>query len=407
MLTIPVVVLSCHTTGLGIIRALGSMGVPVIVVQYNNSDMGQASKFVKEIILSPHPEKSPIQFLENLVVCAKKYPQSLLIPADDETLQIVSRNKKDLSHYFTVTCTDWAITELFLDKRKTYALAETAGVPAARTYVPKSVDDLKAYGRGIEFPCLVKPCFSHKYFELFRKKMVIVNGMDQMLAAYLEASSAGVEVMVQEFIPGDDRQGVNYNSYFVNGTPLVEFTALKIRLSPPFIGVPSVVVSGNVPEVLDLGRKILGAMNYEGYSCTEFKRDARDGVFKLMEVNGRHNRSTSLAIQCGINFPWIQYRHLSGGEIPGHCTARSGVYWIDEFKDIPKIFGGELVRSASYSKFFVPYLHPHVFSVFNWSDPLPFLKRCSDGVKIAAQHLCTILGRKTDSGFRIGKDTTI
>ena len=386
----PVVILSCHTTGLGVIRALGSMGVPVIVVQYSKGDMGQVSKFVKEKFVAPHPEKSPDRFLEILVVCGKKYPGSILIPADDDTLQIVSRNKKDLSRYFTVACTDWTIAELFLDKKKTFALAEKSGVPVARTYIPTSIDDLIDRGRGIGFPCLVKPCFSHRYFEIFRKKMVIVNDMDQMIAAYREASEAGVEVMVQEFIPGDDQQGVNYNSYFVNGAPLVEFTAFKVRLSPPCIGIPSVVISRQIPEVLGLGRKILKAMNYEGYSCTEFKRDARDGVFKLMEVNGRHNRSTSLAVQCGINFPWIQYRHLVGEEMPTPRNARSGVYWIDEFKDVPKIFGGAKERSTSYSKFFLPYIHPHVFSVYSWSDPLPFLKRGWDGVKIAARHLSSI-----------------
>lgn len=387
MLKRPVVILSCHTTGLGVIRALGSMGVPVIVVQYNKGDMGQVSKFVKEIVIAPHPDKSPDQFIDILVICGKKYPGSILIPADDETLQIVSRNKVDLSRYFTVACTDRTISELFLDKKKTYALAEKSGVPVGRTYVPASVDDLINHSRGMEFPCLVKPCFSHRYFEIFRKKMVIVNDMNQMIAAYREASEADVEVMVQEFIPGDDQQGVNYNSYFVNGAPLVEFTAFKVRLSPPCIGVPSVVVSRQIPEVLDLGRKILVAMNYDGYSCTEFKRDARDGVFKLMEVNGRHNRSTSLAVQCGINFPWIQYRHLVGEEMPALRTARSGVYWIDEFKDVPKIFGGAQERTTPYSSFFVPYIKPHVFSVFNWSDPLPFLKRCGDGVKMAARYL--------------------
>ena len=381
------------------------MGVPVIVVQYNKGDMGQVSKFVKEIVHAPHPDESPDRFIETLVVCGKKYPQSLLIPADDETLQIVSRNKKDLSRYFTVTCTDWEITELFLNKRKTYALAEKSGVQVARTYVPTSVDDLNAYARGMEFPCIVKPCFSHRYYEIFRKKMVIVNDMDQMIAAFREASDAGIEVMVQEFIPGDDQQGVNYNSYFADGTPLVEFTAFKVRLSPPIIGIPSVVVSRHVPEVLYLGRKILVAMNYEGYSCTEFKRDARDGVFKLMEVNGRHNRSTSLAVRCGINFPWIQYRHLVGKEMSGHRTARSGVYWIDEFKDVPKIFAGAQERSTSYSKFFLPYIHPHVFSVFNWSDPLPFLKRCGDGAKIAARLL--LRHPRQENASRIGQDRKI
>ncbi|MBP2676827.1 MAG: hypothetical protein H6Q84_3667, partial [Deltaproteobacteria bacterium] len=31
----------------------------MIVVQYNKGDMGQVSKFVKEIVHAPHPDESP------------------------------------------------------------------------------------------------------------------------------------------------------------------------------------------------------------------------------------------------------------------------------------------------------------------------------------------------------------
>ena len=385
----PVIILSCHTVGLGLVRAFGKMGLPVIVAHYSKGDMGQVSKFVKEIISSPHPGKSPEGFLQSLLECGKRYPGSLLVPADDETLHVVSRNKKNLSQRFTVACTDWEVTELFLDKRNTYRLASLAGVPVPRTYVPSSLDEVSRLGREMEFPCLVKPCFSHRYFEIFRNKMRIVRNAEEMLSAYREASEVDIKVMLQEFIPGPDSQGVNYNSYIVNGVPLVEFTASKVRLAPPSIGIPCVVVSRHVPEVVELGRKILGAMKFEGFSCTEFKRDARDGIFKLMEVNGRHNRSLSLAIECGVNFPWIQYRHLMEGEAPEPQAARTDLYWIDEFKDLPRFFGGSRENNASHSSFFTPYLRPHVFSVFDRRDPLPFLKRCGDAVRVGSNHIAS------------------
>lgn len=40
------VVLSSHTAGLGVIRALGYMGVPLTVFYYNKLDMGYVSRFV-------------------------------------------------------------------------------------------------------------------------------------------------------------------------------------------------------------------------------------------------------------------------------------------------------------------------------------------------------------------------
>ena len=58
-------------------------------------------------------------------------------------------------------------------------------------------------------------------------------------------------------------------------------------------------------------------------------------VFKLLEVNGRHNLSSLLSIRCGLNFPWISYRHLTTGELPRPVRPRTGLYWIDETQDIP------------------------------------------------------------------------
>ena len=55
--------LSSHTIGLGLIRALGQMGVPIIVVYYNKHDMGYVSKYVKKKIYASHPEKYEKEFL--------------------------------------------------------------------------------------------------------------------------------------------------------------------------------------------------------------------------------------------------------------------------------------------------------------------------------------------------------
>lgn len=96
----------------------------------------------------------------------------------------------------------------------------------------------------------------------------------------------------------------------------MEFTAVKVRGGPPTVGSRRVLENRFVPELLAPGRVIVRGMGLSGYACADFKRDPRDGRFKLMEVNGRHNLSTALAVRRGIAFPWIQYRHLMHGVLP-------------------------------------------------------------------------------------------
>lgn len=380
---VPALVLGAHTVGLGVIRALGSMGVPVIAARYDERDMGHVSRYVAESMRVPHPADREDDFIASLLECAPRLEGAFLLPSTDAALVAVSRHKRELERRYVVGCTDWDVTELFIDKKRTYARAQEVGVPAPRTAVPRCIEDVERYALTARYPCLVKPSEGHRYFDRFRKKMVKADDLDQLLAAYREATGAGFEVMLQEFIPGDPSQGANYNSYSCAGETLVEFTAAKIRNAPRDTGSPCCNVSARIPEVLGPGRRILQAMGFSGYACTEFKKDPRDGVYKLMEVNGRHNLSSLLAVRCGINFPWIHYRHLVYDELPSACDYQTGIYWIDILRDLSVSPGYLFEERCSLARYLRPYLGPHVFAVPDRADPRPFRDQCGRLAKTA------------------------
>ena len=374
----PAIILSSHNTGLSVIRSLSAVNVPIVVVCYSKRDMGYVSKYVKEVIWTPHPENKEGEFIELLMGNGERYKGSMLIPCDDETLVAVSKHKELLGKYFIVACTEWSVTERLIDKQYTYELAETIGVPCPRTIMPSIPGDLEQRCAGLHYPCLVKPCQSHKYLAQFNIKMRKVEDYDHLRQMHQEASDVGLEVVIQEYIPGDDSHSVNYNSYFWDREPLVEFTAVKVRQSPPSFGVPRVVMSKDISEIIEPGRAFLKGLGYYGYSCTEFKKDPRDGIYKLMEVNGRYNRSGILSTRCGINFPALEYQHLLHGVAPKRSNFIKGIYWIDSTKDIftsIKYFFREGFSLVDYIK---PYCKPNIYAVLDEKDIRPFLKRCFD-----------------------------
>jgi predicted ATP-grasp superfamily ATP-dependent carboligase len=377
-MTIPAIVISSHTIGLSLIRSLGMMGIPVFVFYYNKRDMGYVSKFVLRRIRIPHPETKETEFIELLLSHGKYLNGGVLFAADDSTLKIISKNKITLSKYYTITCPDWEIIEKIVDKKHTYALAESIGISAPKTVYPKSLIEADKFSKQLNYPCIVKPCQSHLYFEVFRKKMKKVYNSDQLLAAYREASEKGLETMLQELIPGDDSQGANYNSYFVEGRPLIEFTAQKCRLSPPEFGIPRVVKSAYIPEIIEPGRKILQSLGFNGYSCTEFKKDSRDGKYKFMEVNGRHNRSGLLAVKCGINFPHIEYQHKVEGLLQNANCFKKNIYWVDEVQDVFSSLRHFKNEKYSIREYLRPYFRANIFAVFSINDFKPILKRLYD-----------------------------
>jgi predicted ATP-grasp superfamily ATP-dependent carboligase len=300
-------------------------------------------------------------------------------------LAAVSRNKAVLEQHYIVACTEWDITRLFIEKRHTYALAEKVGVPAPKTLIPHSVEQVEEYAQNIEFPCLVKPSQSHLFYAHFGCKMFEVQNVDEMIAIFKQSDEAGLEVMLQEYIPGEDADGANYNSYFWDGRPLAEFTAKKIRNGPPWFGSTRVAISKWIPEVIEPGRRITEAMGFYGFSCTEFKKDSRDGVYKLLEVNGRHNLSSSLAVRCGMNFPWLEYRHLVEGELPGKSDFEKGIYWIDTFRDVGYTFKHLRQERYSLAYYLRPYLGPRVFAIIDRQDPRPFFQKCQNSLSGATR----------------------
>lgn len=373
--TVPAIILSANIIALGMIRALGIQGVPLVVAHYEPSDIAHLSRYVTKLLVTPHPEKDEEGFITRLMELPSEWEGAVIMPASDETVLATARNKERLSRRFRVACPDYSVICQVIDKQLTYPLAAAAGVKIPFTLIPKSLDEVEGFSNKEFFPCLLKPAQSHLFYACFGTKMFFVETQSQLLDGYHRAAKAGLEMMIQEYIPGVDNKVANYNSYSVAGKPLVEFTADHIRNAPPWFGSPRVVCSRQIDKLFEPGRRMLQALNYTGYACMEFKRDARDGEYKLMEVNGRHNRSTLLAVRCGINFPWLEYRHQAYGDLPQAQTFQSGVYWIDITRDIfysLKHHRDEGYALSDYSK---PYLKPHIFAICNWRDPRPFLKR--------------------------------
>ena len=157
-------------------------------------------------------------------------------------------------------------------------------------------------------------------------------------------------------------------------------TAHKLRSFPNEIGSPRLVLSKDIPDVAASGAKLLRALDVHGFANVEFKYDPRDGAFKLMEVNCRHNLSAALAIRCGIDFPHIEYEHLVHGRRPVGCRAEPGVYWIGLFNDLAE--GAKLMaRGQASLSYLRPYVHPHVFDFLDLHDPRPFGRLVADRFK--------------------------
>ena len=147
-----VIVASGSTHALGV-PSLGRQGVPVTVVSYDRRDIATSWRFTRDVIRAPHPDKDEAAFVKVLLEAAHRCPGSLLVPASDAALGSIARHRTTLEDAGLIVASDAAeVTEILLNKAKTFALAQSAGVPGPATFAPSNGEDVRRFCASAEFP---------------------------------------------------------------------------------------------------------------------------------------------------------------------------------------------------------------------------------------------------------------
>jgi predicted ATP-grasp superfamily ATP-dependent carboligase len=273
------------------------------------------------------------------------------------------------------------LLELLTDKRRQASYLSTLGVPIPCTRSPATGDPAGEMASSLDFPCLVKPAVSFLWHPLQRRralgsrwaKAVLIQTADELRVALDAAHADGLEVIVQEFVPGGETRLVAFYGFFdETSAPLATFVARKLRQWPPVLGSGSYSVGCREPSVVDIAVTMLRRMRYQGMVNVEFKHDPRDGRFKLIEINCRSGNRLYLPVTSGIDLPWIAYSHLTGAPVRVG-EPRDGLRWIDDTRDLAA-FGhyrreqGLTPRDWARSAWTA---ESHAY--FAADDPLPFL----------------------------------
>ena len=199
-------------------------------------------------------------------------------------------------------------------KRGQLEAAEAAGIPVPRTAYPASAGEARAAAEEFGLPVLVKPSSTEGFKRRFKRQAFRCETAAEAEEAYAQAEP--YEPMVQEVIPGGDDELYTLGSYLSqHGEAVGLFCGRKLRQTPPGVGTCRVGEAVWVEEVVEQGLKLLRALEFHGLSQVEFKRDVRDGAYKLMEVNPRLFQWHGLAAACGVDLPLIAYRDLTGERV--------------------------------------------------------------------------------------------
>ncbi len=322
----PAHVLWFGPTGLTVARALGRQGVPVVGWHHDPNEAAVCTRYADVRIVPPLAQAEDV-WLSSLLDAAPQGagPKPVLIPVSDATWLFVAKNRRTLGGRFTLLAPDGPDLTDWLTKTWQYQAADRAGVPYPRIIAPRDFSDLKRLASRLEFPCIIKPVMSHLWMQHYRRKAALVKAADDLLKIGGDALNRGLSFVVQEYVPAEDHEVYGLYCYLDrHSRPLGACVSRKVRQCEPRFGSSCMSASVYQPRVVELGGRMLQSIGYRGIGSVEFKRDPRDGEFKLMEINMRPPLLMAVACAAGVNLAYVAYRDLIGDPIPMQTPKRLG-----------------------------------------------------------------------------------
>lgn len=366
-----------NRAALAITRSLGRAGHHVVVGEKETGSLAATSRYCAEQFQYEDPLGASGAFIASVAEAAAKHRIDVLVPVSDVTTFLITRHRAR----FGSCAIPFAPADVVERAANKVGLMETAarlGVPTPRSAVVACASHVPEFDFG--FPVVVKP---------WQSRVLTGDGWQSTSVSYAQNAQGLVRdlaarqpyefpVMVQERITGP---GVGVFACYQDGKAVALFSHRRIRERPPWGGVSVLAESTSVcPLAGEYATRLLDDLGWAGVAMVEFKRDTRDGVPKLMEINGRFWGSLQLAIDAGVDFPRLLVEGANGRTSPPsyRLGVRTRWFWGDVDSLLVSLFGTgvpphnsrRLAAAVEFLRLFGRDLH---YDNPKWFDPQPFV----------------------------------
>jgi len=298
---------------LAIVRALGRRGLRVLAGSDGASSLASSSKYCAGHVTYPSPQRDRRAFARFLADFVARERVDVLMPVSDVTTYAVCADQARLERFSALAVPPFQAFDLVTNKARLLEYAASKGVSTPRTHVVANAAHLRDVIDGVAYPAVAKPVQSRMptedgwqagsvQYAYSRGELEQIYRDDPVLARRPS--------LVQQRIVGP---GVGVFVLFDRGTLVADFAHRRLREKPPAGGTS--VLSESAPVDADLREqaiRLLAPLEWHGVAMLEYKQDQTTGDFVLMEINGRFWGSLQLAIDAGVDFPFLAFQLATG-----------------------------------------------------------------------------------------------
>ncbi len=279
-----------HAGGLGVIRSLGRLGVPVYAVTEDHWTPAAVSRHLAGHEVWRHSDtEEPAALVGRLCRIGRALGRPAVpIATDDEAASLLAEHAGELREHFLLPRVEPGLPRRLASKRGLYELCREHDIPTPRTVFGGPGTDLAALAGQLSFPVVAK-----NVDPWTRLRSPAVSGTTVFATrAELLDRFAGRDdlsgLLLQEHIPNGGAEDWFVHAYCAADSALgVRFTGRKAYGWPPGRGVTADARAAANPELTELTGRFCKAVGYRGVNDLDWRRDPRDGRYHLLDFNPR------------------------------------------------------------------------------------------------------------------------
>jgi predicted ATP-grasp superfamily ATP-dependent carboligase len=301
-------------------RALGRYNLHVMVGESTFLSTAGFSRYCRQKIVYPSAHSKPLAFVDFLYRSCRRHAIQMLLPMEDETMDLLAEHRKRFAGLTALPIASQDKLRAARNKGWVLRKAKTLGIPVPQTWFIHDLSQLDEIRQHLPYPVVVKPNIGSGALGVAYPR-----NSQELLDQYLAIHRRFPFPLIQEQIP---RQGPGYGASFLldeKGAIKASFVHKRLREYPVSGGASTARISIKNDQIRDMAASLLKAMDWYGIAMVEFKMDPRDNTPKLMEINPRFWGSLALAIESGVNFPYLLYKMARGEAFEPVDTYRLGV----------------------------------------------------------------------------------
>jgi D-aspartate ligase len=309
-----------HHGGVGAIRTLGRLGVPVYAITEDSLTPAALSQYCQKAFVWPTTGgEDPEELADGLLAIGAQIGRpTVAVPTDEEAAVLLAEHAGRLSRRFLLPQVPPELPSRLASKQGLYELCREHGVPAPRSAFPATAAELARFARQASFPLVAKNLEAWVRRTAPVVPGTTVFGTEQELLATARDWGCQPSVILQEYIPREHAQDWIVHLYCdADSNCLVEFTGIKLRSWPPHAGMTACAKTTPNPALAAAAARFCKEIGFRGIGDLDWRLDLRDGQYKLLDFNPRTGAQFRLfETELGVDVVRAMHLDLTGRQVP-------------------------------------------------------------------------------------------